>query len=190
VRIAVIVLAAGESSRLGSPKQLLLYQGETLLRRTAAAAAASACAPLAVVLGAAAEQMRPQLSGLRADVVIKSDWREGIASSIRAGIDAVRAASDAAIVAVCDQPFVSAEIFDRLCGCYRRARSPIVASAYGGTLGVPALFERALYAELAALKGDRGAKRIIERYADLASRVPFPGGEIDIDTRSDYAKLL
>lgn len=195
--IGVIVLAAGASSRMGEPKQLLRYGGETLLGRALRAALETRCRPVVLVLGAWAETLRAEVEGRGAIVVVNEAWAEGMGSSIRAGLGALRTATseaiEAAVVLLCDQPFVTSDIVVRLVETYRTQRTLLVASAYeaGGerTLGAPALFSRALFPELMALNGAEGAKRIIQRHAAEAVCVETQAAAFDVDTPDDYRAL-
>ena len=187
--IALILLAAGASARLGRPKQLLAYRGRSLLRHAAEAAVESVCRPVLVVLGAEAERMRPELDGLPVQIFENVDWAQGMASSLCAGLRAVPEDAEGAVVILCDQPLLTGDVIDALVTACGESRAPVAASEYGGTLGVPALFGRALFPELAALTGAEGAKQVILRHAADAARVPFPGGLVDIDTPDDLANL-
>jgi molybdenum cofactor cytidylyltransferase len=133
------------------------------------------------------------LKGLDVREVPNSDWQTGMASSIRAGIEGLLAAdpqSTAAVFVVCDQPHVSADVISELVVTHRRTRKAVIASLYGGSFGVPALFSRAFFAELLALEGAGGAKQVIQRHASDAHFLPFRDGEVDVDTPDDYARLL
>lgn len=176
---------------MGKPKQLLRYQERTFLHHALEVALASMCRPIVVVLGAHAEQVRPEIEHLGVQVLENQQWSEGISTSIRVGIQALNATCqiEAAVVTLCDQPFVSAQIINQLVVAYKRTSQPIVACEYGGTLGVPALFSRSLFAELIGLKGDRGAKQMIKEYAQQVLSISFPEGAIDIDTPRDYEQL-
>jgi molybdenum cofactor cytidylyltransferase len=187
----VVLLAAGAATRMGVPKQLLVFGGRTLLRRAAEEALASACGPVVVVLGARAARLGGQLAGLPLRTVVNEAWGEGMGSSVRAGVRALADAPevDAAILAVCDQPFLSADVLRELAAEHRRSGRAIVASSYGGILGVPALFHRSCFRELLALEGREGARRVIEAHAHEAASVPFPLGAVDIDTPEDFARL-
>jgi molybdenum cofactor cytidylyltransferase len=163
--------------------------GESLLRHAARAAVEAATRPIVVVLGADAEALTPQLAGLPLHAVAHAGWERGIGSSIKVGIECVTAlapSTDAVIVSVCDQPHLSPAVFSRLGRRYRGSEALIVASAYAGIAGVPALFDRAVFSELQAL-GDRdGARALIERDAERLVTVPFPLGAIDLDTPEGY----
>ncbi|MCP9494997.1 MAG: nucleotidyltransferase family protein [Pyrinomonadaceae bacterium MAG19_C2-C3] len=191
--IGIVILAAGASTRLGAPKQLLQYEGKTLLRRAAEAGLASMCRPVVVVLGANAEIMRVEVEDLPVIIVENPAWAEGMSASIRIGVRALEDENpviDAAVITLCDQPFVTAEIINNLTEVFRREHSPVVASVYGEARGVPALFARSVFDELRALEGGDGARQVIKRHAHEAKFVLFPKGQVDIDTRKDYARLI
>ena len=190
--IGIIVLAAGASTRMGRPKQLLRFEGQSLLRRAAEAALDTSCRPVVVVTGAHAALMRAELNQLAVQIVENPQWANDMSSSIRVGITELRELSEkasAAVITVCDQPFVTSELITRLVETYRTTNASIVAAEYGETLGVPALFSRRLFPELCDLSDTAGAKQIITRYLTEAVPVPLAGGAFDIDTPTDYAKL-
>lgn len=190
--VGAVILAAGSSSRMGSPKQTLQYRGESLLRRAALAALSAGCCPVVVVTGAHAELSRRELEGLDVREVLNPLWETGMASSVRAGVEALVGAdadADAAVLLLCDQPHVTTEVISDLVTAHRATGTLVVASAYGGSFGVPALFGRTLFVELAQLEGTAGAKQVIKRYAAEAHFLPFPGGEVDVDTPDDFARL-
>ena len=175
---------------MGRPKQTLQYQGESLLRRAVLAALGAGCRPVVVVTGANAEPSKRELEGLDVREVLNHLWETGMASSVRAGVEGLMGADvEAAVLMLCDQPHVTAEIVSGLVTAHRATGSRVVASAYGGSFGVPALFVKALFAELARLEGAAGAKRVIRRHASEAHFVPFPGGEVDVDTLDDFSRL-
>ncbi|MGA2556068.1 MAG: nucleotidyltransferase family protein [Verrucomicrobiota bacterium] len=189
---AVIILAAGASTRLGRPKQLLPFRGRSLLRHAAETALASSCRPVVVVLGAFADRLGRELSGLPVTIAMNPQWQEGISSSIRAGLKALppeRTGPDAVLIMLCDQPLVPAQFLDRLLAVHQSSGSGIVAAEYGGQPGVPALFSRDYFAELAALCGSGGAKPIIVKHAKLSRRIPLPEAALDIDCQEDVASL-
>jgi molybdenum cofactor cytidylyltransferase len=188
--VGAVILAAGSSSRMGSPKQTLQFRGESLLRRAALAALGADCWPVIVVTGANAELSRGELDGLDVQEVLNNSWKTGMASSVRAGVEALAIAdAAAAVLMLCDQPHVTSEVISGLIVAHRATRSSIVASTYGGSFGVPALFSRALFAELARLEGASGAKQVIKRHASAAHFLPFPSGEVDVDTPDDFSRL-
>ena len=193
-RIGIVVLAAGASTRLGlgaTPKQLLVYQGKTLIRRAAETALASRCAPVVVVLGANAVRVGAELE-LPVIVTRNREWETGMGSSIRCGLEAVLVTDlfvDGVVIALCDQPFVTADLIDTLIERRRETGKTIVATEYGGARGVPALFARELFAEIGRLHGHEGARQIIRNHPDDTAVVPFAGAAIDIDTPHDYEAL-
>jgi molybdenum cofactor cytidylyltransferase len=184
-----IVLAAGASTRFGSAKQLVRVAGRPLLHSAVARAAEVAGSAVTVVLGARAAELTPLLTHSQALIVINRDWREGLASSIRAGIARLPATCNAALLTLVDQAAVTAEDLKRLVGAWRRQPDYIVAARYGMTTGVPAIFPRSAFAELTALRGDVGARALLQRNPDRVVRVPMAGAALDIDTPEDLLKI-
>lgn len=191
--VGAVILAAGSSSRMGSPKQTLQYRGESLLRHAALAALGAGCRPVIVVTGAYAELSRRELEGLDVREMLNPLWETGMASSVRAGVESLVSAdadADAVVLLLCDQPHVTTEIISGLVAAHRATGRLVVASTYGGSFGVPALFSSAVFAELARLDGAGGAKQVIKKYASEAHFLPFPGGEVDMDTPDDFSRLI
>jgi molybdenum cofactor cytidylyltransferase len=201
--IAGVVLAAGASSRLGQPKQLLMFQGETLVARAVRAAAEAGCAPIVVIVGDNGEEIKQSLAiresriaspfGLEGAagprVVENAEWQRGMGTSIRRGLELLPKAVQAAVLLTCDQPFLDAAIVRQLIAAREDTGKPIVASSYANTLGVPALFDWSCFDALLALPDSAGAKALIfSRRAEVAS-IPFARGEIDIDTPEDWERL-
>ncbi len=193
--VAAVVLAAGGSSRLGQPKQLLIFRGETLIRRAVRVAAEAECAPIVVVVGETREAIERNLDihgqeGLARPTVIENeDWQRGIGTSIRCGLEQLPKDVDAAVLLTCDQPFLDASIVRQLIGAHEETDKPIVASSYANTVGVPALFDRSCFNALLALPDATGAKAfILAKRGDVAP-IPFARGEIDIDTPEDLRRL-
>ena len=190
--IGVILLAAGDSSRLGVPKQLLLHDGKTLLQNSLQAANASNAVLSMVILGANADAIKKELDGLDTEIVVNDDWQEGMASSIRCGIKAlveISPSAEAAILMVCDQPFVTASLLNNLIEVHQNRSHSIVTCSYDGTVGPPALFPKRIFPELLRLKGDVGAKNILQQHSKEVEVILFPEGNLDIDTIEDYKKL-
>ncbi|CAM3767445.1 nucleotidyltransferase family protein [Corallococcus sp. ZKHCc1 1396] len=185
--VAVVLLAAGASSRLGQPKQLLIHEGVPLVRR--AAQAALGAGPVVVVLGARREAVAAELEGLRVRCVDNPDWARGQGSSLQAGLRALPPDVDGMLVMLCDQLRVEAAHLRALVATFERTRAPIVASAYAGTRGVPALFSRAVFDELAALPPAEGARGLIARDPSRVVEVALAGGEEDVDTARDLSRL-
>jgi molybdenum cofactor cytidylyltransferase len=160
----------------------------SFIRHVAAAAHEGGCDPVIVVLGAEAELILPELSGSPARAVLHHGWKEGMASSLRAGVAA--AAEDPTVEAVllltCDQPKLDGGIVRRMLDAFDGTPASMAACEYSGTLGVPALFGRSLFPDLAALHGDRGARQLLRRHEGEVARVDWPDGALDIDTPEDY----
>ena len=191
--VGLLLLAAGSSSRLARPKQLLPYQGRTLLRHAAEVAAASPCRPLVLVTGALHDELLPEIDGLPFHVVRNDSWADGMGGSIAAGLAELETAAesppvDAVLVMLCDQPLLTPEVLGQLIVQFQASGQEVVASAYAGTQGVPALFSRAIFPQLLALRGASGARELLQQYAHLPP-VDFPGGATDVDTEAQYAAL-
>ena len=190
--IAAVVLAAGSSSRMGRPKQLLRVGADTLLRHSVEQAIASSVCATFVVIGANAQQMRDELRELPAALVENARFAEGMGTSISAAIQAIErepSPFDAVVLLTCDQPNVSAESIDELIAEHARSAAPLVASAYAGTLGVPALFARDYFSALRELPPETGAKEILMRHRDDVVAVQFEPAAVDIDTPADYEQF-
>jgi molybdenum cofactor cytidylyltransferase len=191
--VGIVILAAGESRRMGEPKQLLRFEGRTLLRRAVDAALASACRPIVVTIGAHRALIEPELQGLPVIVAPNPDWRQGMSSSLRVGLDALHQASGdvaGAVIALADQPLVGTGDFMRLVRVHRQTGKPIVASAYAGTRGVPMFIAAELFGEAMGLAGTAGAKALIARHPDRVASVVLAAGAVDIDSPADFARLL
>ena len=189
----IIILGGGNSSRLGSPKQLLEHNGYTLLRNTIIQAKLVPDSIVVVVTGAYKELMDKELSYTAAKVVHNPDWEDGMASSIVIGLHKLLALNpgiETCISTVCDQPFVTTGIFKELLQKHITTGKGIVSSAYAETLGTPVLFNKKYFSDLLNLSGHEGAKKLISKFSDDVSSVPFEKGAIDIDTIDDYNNLI
>lgn len=190
---AIILLAAGQSRRLGRPKQLLERAGESLLTKTVNAALGIDGVPVVVVLGAHAERMMPLLSDPRLVVVQNPDWPEGMASSVRCGLTVTRNRfpdTDGMLVIVCDQPGLDTLALQRLIELQRNTGLPAAAASYAGRLGTPAIFHARLFADLMKLSGDRGARQLLQDLGSDVAVLPFEEGALDIDTEEDYQRWI
>lgn len=188
----IVILAAGASTRLGRPKQLLPWQGVTLLQHAVKTALTVTTQPV-VVTGANGEHLAAALDPGQVKLVFNPNWQQGIASSIRCGLQALLNRTpepDQVIFMVCDQPFVTAGLLLDLINEQQKSRKPIVASAYADTLGIPALFDKSFFPQLLDLQGDTGARKIIQQHGDEVASVEFPEGKIDIDTPGEYQELV
>ncbi|HYJ90141.1 MAG TPA: nucleotidyltransferase family protein [Pyrinomonadaceae bacterium] len=189
-QVAILILAAGGSSRLGRPKQLLEFRGKTLLRNAVEAAIGADADHITVVTSPDLEEaIKNDLKDLSVDLILNPDWQTGMSSSIRVGlmhiIETVPKPA-AIVITLCDQPLVTAETLSRLITEYRESDKPIVASEYNDTVGVPALFGRSMFSELLTLTGDKGAKSLIAKHQSDTIRVPVPEAAMDIDTVGDF----
>jgi molybdenum cofactor cytidylyltransferase len=176
---AAVVLAAGASTRLGEPKQLVKVARETLLERAVRTAREAGCSPVVVVLGAGYVEILAYSQLGDIVPVINAEWKEGISSSIRLGVKAlgiVAKGTGGVVLMTCDQPAVSAAHLREL-----MRRGEVTASEYAGRRGVPAYFPATMFAELTALRGDTGARDLLRE----AAAVPLPNGELDVDTAVD-----
>jgi molybdenum cofactor cytidylyltransferase len=188
----IIILAAGASTRLGRPKQLLPWQGITLLQHAVQTALTVTTQPV-VVTGANEEYLATEINTGQVELVHNPHWQQGIASSIRCGLQALlnrTPSPDQVIFMVCDQPFVTAGLLLNLINEQQKSRQPIVASAYADTLGIPALFDKSMFPQLLDLEGDTGARKLIRQYGAAVASVSFPEGKIDIDTQGEYQELM
>jgi CTP:molybdopterin cytidylyltransferase MocA len=176
---------------MGFPKQLIVYEGEPMVRRIAVAAVEAGATSVVVVLGANAEMITPALSGLESvTTVINREWTKGLASSLATGLAALfeNAAYDAVLVTLADQPFVDALSLKRLIARFGGDRR-IVASGYNNTIGVPALFGHEHVGDLMRLTGDAGAGVWLRSRPSEVTCVPLDVGAFDIDTPSVAARL-
>ncbi len=190
--IAIVILAAGASSRMGSPKQLLEYDGKTLLQHAIETALATDCPKVVVVLGARADLLKPELANQPIQILENKNWQEGMASSIRYALQHITIAGfqpESVIFMVCDQPYVTSSLLMSLVEKGVETGMPIVASGYGDKAGTPALFHKSIFLQLMELKGDKGARALLAAQPEKVAIVPFPKGVTDIDMVADYELL-
>jgi len=184
-----IVLAAGEATRFGSAKQLVRIGDRPLLSLIAGRTAEVVGHALTVVLGARAAELAPLLRHSAGSLVVNRDWRDGLASSIRAGVSRLPSSCDGVMLVLADQACVTADDLRRLAGAWRRAPLSVAAALYAGTIGVPAIFPRHLFGELLDLKGDTGARALLRRHGDRLVKVPMESAAFDLDTPNDLLEL-
>ena len=183
--ISIIILAAGASTRLGTPKQLLKFEDKTLLTRIAETAL-STDYPTIVVLGAYAGKIMSTIKALPVKILINKSWKVGVSSSISTGLETLRSDVSAVILLLCDQPFITSDTILRLVKRRKKTGKSIVASEYKDTIGTPALFTHEIFKELMELENDRGAKPLIKKYRDTRlATISAPEAAFDIDKKED-----
>lgn len=189
-RIGVAILAAGSSSRLGQPKQLLKFEGSYLLQRMVDEVVKLNLLDLVLIVGANADQIRSKVNAPSFDVVQNNAWEKGMSSSIRVSVElAIRKNLDGLLIVLSDQPYVNSELLQQIIQFYEPKKNSIVASEYDNILGVPALFDRMYFEELLKLEGDTGARKLINVFRDKVKAVKFEMGGIDIDIPEDLNQL-
>jgi molybdenum cofactor cytidylyltransferase len=191
--VAAIIVAAGSSSRLGQPKQLVTIDGEPLLHRAIRCAQEAGASPVFVVLGAHREGIESAIDFGAAAIVVNEDWVEGLASSIRSGVRAAKMDATGAVgllLMTCDQPRVTAEHLRRMIEKFDAQSEPIlIVSTYSGVRGIPAIFPREAEGGLLALRGDTGARALLQQPPWPVISLPLEGGEIDVDSPDDLARI-
>jgi CTP:molybdopterin cytidylyltransferase MocA len=189
--VFVLVLAAGNAGRFGSPKQIVPVNGVPLVRRAALAGLAVA-ADVVIVTGAHADAVADALHELPVEMLHNPEWADGMGTSIACGIRHVakNPAAYATMICLPDQPLVEAAQLQRLIEAYDETPGHIIASDYGPTLGAPCIFPRRYYVELTALSGPEGARRVLAGHAANIRSVAMPEASIDIDTEEEYQRLL
>jgi molybdenum cofactor cytidylyltransferase len=191
--IAGIVLAAGRSSRLGRPKQLLPVHGEPLIRLILRRVLASSLDQVILVVGHEADEVCAAVASLPAACVFNPDAAAGQSTSVRTGLAALSPDIEAAVFILGDQPGVDPNVIDALIGAWRESRSAVVAPRYEDRIGNPVLFDRRVFPELALLEGDTGARPVVRTYQESGrlQLVPIAGAAPpDVDTEADYAALI
>ena len=189
MKIAILIIAAGASRRLGQPKQLLNYKKSFLLNYIIQECKASKIGDVYVVLGANYEQIQPKLDN-DITVLINDNWQKGMGNSIAFGFQKlIQEDYEGVIIAVGDQPFFSQNILQSIIGKQNNTNSSIIISKYKIGQGTPCFFDKKLFSELVKLQGDIGAKPIIKKYKDYVQMINFPKGNIDIDTIDDLKYL-
>lgn len=187
--LAIILLAAGSSSRMGQSKQLLLVDTDPLLLRSVKTAVNSSANNVIVVLGAEAEKHKSIIENQPVQIVNNNHWQTGMGSSIKGGLNhllKLKPNTSAVIISVCDQPLLHADHFNELIETYNRSKKNIIASYYSNSPGVPALFDKKLFNELLQIPDDQGAKKLFHKHQESLLTIDFPDGKIDLDTWEEY----
>lgn len=191
MKTAIILLAAGSSSRLGRPKQLIEFQGKKLIQKAIEEAQKSKSDSLVVVLGWNPELIKSGFDSDKIPHVINENWQEGMATSMQAGLRFLMGKEhpDQVILMLVDQPFVDSKLLDRLILEKEKLGKGIVACSYSETLGVPAIFDQSYFEEMLRLKGSEGAKKVILKNSDDVFPIDFTLGAVDLDTEADLDQL-
>jgi molybdenum cofactor cytidylyltransferase len=190
MRLSILILAAGNSSRLGYPKQLIEFEGQTLIERITEIAL-TVSEDILIILGGNADMIKPKLERFEDTVstVFNPDWQQGMGTSIRVGVEKLADKSDLILILLSDQPFISKVLLQNMMQVFANSQNPIVSCVYKKALGVPMLFDKTMFPELLNLNGERGAKSFLSHYKNSISMVDFPQGVFDIDTIEDVEKL-
>jgi molybdenum cofactor cytidylyltransferase len=188
--VSAVVLAAGMSRRMGTPKQLLPIDGETILERTLQNVRASNVDEIVLVLGHAAESIERTIAAADVKLVRNPAYQQGLGTSLRAGLTAVNANARAALIILADQPWVSSETLDRLIASHQESKQQIIIPIYRGFRGNPVLLDRSVFPEVQALEGDVGCRAVFGDHTEniLKLEVDDPGILLDIDSRDDLEK--
>lgn len=192
-RIGTIVLGAGAASRMGEPKQLLKWQGETLVQRAIRQAENLQKGPVILVLGANAALIEAELQEGGYQIAHNEAWKTGMGSSIVCGLQALLAWSDpmaGVLITLVDQPLINTSDLEKIVAIFKKNNLPLVAAFYGNTLGVPALFSADLFPELLTLSGQKGAKAIISKYRQSLAKLDLPAAKLDLDTPEEWKAFL
>jgi molybdenum cofactor cytidylyltransferase len=185
----VAILAAGASTRFGSPKQLVRIAGSPVLHELISSAAYVAGRSLTVVLGAHAREIAPALRQSAASVIVNRDWQEGLASSIRVAVESAPPRCDGLMLLLADQVAVTADDLRHLYAAWKRHPILLAAALFDGAPGLPAIFPRWALPGLLELRGDRDPKQVIRRNADQLVRIPMPNASVDLDTPEDLLAI-
>ena len=190
-KTGIIILAAGNSSRMGEPKQLMKFKSKTFLQHIIEESKEANLNPVICVTGYQSDQISKAIAGMNVIIVNNEQWSEGMGTGISAGIkEALQSDLDSVILAVSDQPYVSSGLFAKMLTLKDKSGKKIVASSYAGTLGTPVLFDKEYFNQLISLHGNQGAKNIVHMNMFDVVTVKFEKGSIDIDTKEDYEKLI
>lgn len=192
MKLAGLLLAAGGATRFGSPKVLATYRGESLVGRAVHLLAPRCPAGVHVVVGAAAPGVRgalaTELESGGVTLVDNPDWARGLSTSLVRGVAALPAAADAVLILLCDQPAITGDDLDALIAAWQVEPALIASAGFSDRLGPPVIIPRELWPQLAALRGDQGARSLLEWHAEHTT-VAMPHAALDVDTPEDLARL-
>ncbi len=191
--INILILAAGTSSRLGRPKQLLNIEGESLIERVIKESLKTDCQKIAVVLGAHFEKIKKEINNLPVNILMNENWQDGMSSSLQSGIRFLTKNSpspDAVIILLCDQPFVNTALLKKIIHAFQESGKGIIASRYNSkAAGVPVLFSKKYFDIILQQEGQAGAKKLLRQYPEDVAYVEFLEGVFDIDTEEDLKAI-
>ncbi|XCF05367.1 nucleotidyltransferase family protein [Tamlana crocina] len=192
--IVLVILAAGESKRMGEPKQLLPWQGKTLIERTIEKALAIHVKNVFIILGANYFVIKNKIKNYPVEIIVNSEWKSGLGASISravSGLMDVVPKFDGAMFILADQPFVTSSYLKQMLTCFKPNSKQILTTKYNdGKLGVPTIFNRCYFEELSNLSEDKGANTIIKKYGNFVLSLDAPFENMDIDTEEDYERAL
>lgn len=191
-QVGLVILAAGSSSRMGKPKQLLDLGGKVLLQRVIDSVKKVPFCEKVLVLGAYADLILEKIDSEGFHILFNGEWEEGMASSLRKGLQKLiemNSKADAVLYMLADQPMVNEKIISNILLTHKKEKHRIVASAYNDALGVPALFPFKYFDNLVHLKGNEGARKIIQHNLPQVAAVNFAAGIYDVDTEEDYKNI-
>jgi molybdenum cofactor cytidylyltransferase len=190
-KTGIIILAAGNSSRMGEPKQLMTFKNKTFLQHIVEESKEAGLDPVICVTGYKSEQISDTIRGMHVTILYNEKWSEGMGTGISVGVkQLLHSDVDSVILAVSDQPYVSSGLFAKMLTLKDQAGKRIVACSYAGTLGTPVLFGKDYFNQLQSLSGNQGAKNIVKLNMPDVYPVEFEKGKIDIDTKEDYENLI
>ncbi len=189
--VSGIILAAGQSKRMGRIKQLLPFRGKPLISHIVCTALASRLDEVIVVLGYGAEEIGRNVDFGDAQVVMNNDYQAGQSTSLQTGISAISDRSEAALFILGDQPLLNSGVINRLIEEFERERIGFLVPTFHGKRGNPVLVGRSFFPHLESLTGDQGARALFQEHADQVKDFDVGDGciHIDIDTPDDYLKL-
>ena len=187
--LAIAILAAGASRRLGRAKQLLCWRGKSLVQHALDTAADTGQKPIFLVVGANQADVVGAVQAEDLTIVPNALWQEGLASSIRSAVEQAQGRAQALMLLNCDQPQITASALKEMIARFDAAERPLVAAQYNGVVGSPAIFGRIFFGQLLALKGDTGARSILREHEELLTRVDMPAASLDIDTEDDWLTI-
>ncbi|MFN3782805.1 MAG: NTP transferase domain-containing protein [Spirosomataceae bacterium] len=193
MQTSIVLLAAGASSRMGTPKQLLPIGSKNMIQTLIDEALKTSCYPITVVLGANKAKIVPALVDMPINLVDNANWESGMASSIKMGLIGsymIEKNIDSILFLTSDMPYVTSGYIQEIIRKAEETEALIIASKYGGTVGIPALFKREIFTDLLELTGEEGARKLIQQNKEKLALVDFPNGAFDLDTPEDYASFI